>query len=145
MTKKKNCSPPTRGDAFLAGHLRDADLELAVLRHLASRARSVRAGLAWRQAAQRQAIRVARLVRLVPRLVPGLRATRSRVAAGWCVSTDEGGVRADVMTFHTRTARRTLADLIAPFVVRVHRPDLVDVPALGRLESEGLVVVQGGP
>ena len=45
------------------------------------------------------------------------------------------------MTFETKTARRTLADLAAPFVVRVHRPDVVNLPSLTQLESEGLIRV----
>jgi hypothetical protein len=109
--------------------------ELAVLHRLVSRARSAASGVLWRQAGQRRATRTATLIRLLPRVVPGRRVARSKVALGWVISTEPSVA---VLTVGVR-AGRTVEELTAPVPVRVHRPDLVDLDLLARLHAAGLV------
>jgi hypothetical protein len=113
------------------------DHELASLRSLASRVNSKATALGWRVAMQQRSTRVATLVRLLPRIVPGRSPVRVKTGAGWVVSVGD----VTVLTLETRTPGRSVDDLAAPFVVRLLHPDPVDGALLEQLESEGLIRV----
>jgi hypothetical protein len=118
------------------------DHELATLRHLVSRTRSAASRLLWRAATQKRTIRIATLVRLLPRIVPDRRISRSKVDGAWLVTIEHAAASIRVMSIQTRTPGRRVEDLTAPISVRIHSPDFVDLTLLEQLEATGLAKVE---
>src|SRR5262245_46236953 len=103
-----------------------ADLELATLKRLTSRTRSVAARLTWRSARQR---RRAHVGHILDRALDAVRAAsphRVKVEKGWSVSARAASGMVTVMTVVTYTPGRTIAQLAEPVTVTVHRVGLVD-------------------
>jgi hypothetical protein len=95
--------------------------------------------LVWRAASQRRAIRIASILRRLPRAVR-VRHLRERSRDGWIVLV-VGEERHAVLTVATRRPTRTLADLGEPVAVTVHDAACVDLDVLDAMQARGLVRV----
>jgi hypothetical protein len=115
------------------------DLELGVLRRLTSRAQSAASRMTWRRAMQGRSTRTATIIRLLPRIVPGRTVSRAKSDGAWIICTELARSTTPVLVIGTRTPGRTIEDLLAPILVRVRLPDVVDVALLQKLEAQGLV------
>ena len=121
------------------------DLELSALRRLSSLARREAARETWRAAMQVRTSRIAGLLRAMPRLLQARDVGRIKVEGRWMITgTDLVGERHVVVEVTTRCAGRSLLDLSAPLVTRVHRQDLVHMTRIEDVEQSGLVVLERG-
>jgi hypothetical protein len=100
---------------------------------------------AWRSACQRRTTRFASLLRMMRRLVPGEHATRRKVPGAWLVEVERPSSPLLVMAVITRARCRTLADFFDSIVVRVHEPEVVNMPLLEELERLAMVKVVLSP
>ena len=122
----------------------ELDADLANLKRLTKRARSSAARAVWRAWMLERSTRVAFVLGIAMNAVKLLRdARRVRVPEGWSIS-----VRFfvnPIMTVASHTAARTIEQLQAPLLVRVHRPDDLDMETMRLLEEDGLVRLEIDP
>jgi hypothetical protein len=98
--------------------------------------------MAWRSAVQRRTARIAGILRSLSNLVFIPIVNRAKGPEGWLVTVaDVDRANHLALEIVTRVAARTIEDLADPIVVRVHRPDLVDMPRLQQLVFTGKVAV----
>jgi hypothetical protein len=125
------------------------DAELGALRRTLSRTRSVTNRVVWREAMQKRSTRIARVLRLLPRLVLAPTVDRTKGSTGWLITvTGIDGMSQAVIEVLTITTARTIEELSEPISVQVHRRDLVDVAGIEELQhDETLTVVftESGP
>ena len=120
------------------------DADLASLRRLVKRARSSAARAVWRACMLERSTRVGFVLGIAMNAVKLVRdARRVRVPEGWLIS-----VRwfvYPIMTVASHTVARSIAQLQEPILVRVHRPDDLDMVTMRLLEEDGLVRLEIDP
>ena len=115
------------------------DLDLATLRHLTRQVRSSAARAAWRAATLERTTRVALVLLVTTSAVMLAGATRTKTPAGWAFFAPASPK--PIVTVESRCRARSISELAAPFVVRVHRPRDVDLDRVRDVEVGGLVRV----
>ncbi len=118
------------------------DDELADLKRLRRRICSAANRTMWRAALQRRAVNIAALMRNLPALVVPAEFTRVRTPDGWLVTVaGADGLPTAVLEIVTRVGTRTLEQVRAVPVARVHLPEMVALEKLDDLERRGTVAV----
>jgi hypothetical protein len=118
------------------------DAELGALRRTLSKTRSAANRMVWRAATQRRSSAIARLLRVLPRLVLAPTVDRTKGPTGWFITaTGIDGASQLVLEIMSATAARTIEQLAEPIRVQVHHSELVDIVRLERLRHDGNVTV----
>lgn len=98
------------------------NLELAVTRRLTSKLRSAAHREAWRRTKQARASRIGKLVLAARHVLGAFTVAEERTVRVWrFVDADSGSALIELVT---ETPGRTIADLLIPILVLVHRDEL---------------------
>lgn len=114
-----------------------ADIELRAMKQLAGHVRSAGNKLVWRDAMQKRSTRIARALRILPKLTVKLAAQCTKIDSKWAITVPE--TTTPVLVLITRTSARTVHDLLQPLELQVLHTELVNIPRLRQLERDGLV------
>ncbi len=113
----------------------DADLDLATLKGLASKARSAVNRGAWQRAMQARTTRVRIVLQALERAARRAQVRRQRRAGGWDICS--GTTSVVVATVCTASNARSIAALREPLVVRIELPAALEMEGLVELERRG--------